>query len=324
MRVLVIGYGSIGSKHVKVLKNLGCRVAVVSQYDIDYGIKYEHIDRAINTEKPDYIVIANKTCDHSQTLIYIAELGFQGIVLVEKPLFNSLKEPPPNNFQAIFVAYNLRFHPVMQRLYNLLKNEKILFAQAYCGQYLPLWRPQSDYRLSYSASKAAGGGVLRDLSHELDYLNWILSGWQKLTALGGHFSHLQIDSDDIFSILFEMSRCPVAAVHINYLDRVTRREILVNTDNCTIIADLANSILEINGTRDYFETDENITYRLQHQAILNGDFSCLCSIEEGLAIIEMIEAIEQSVAEKEWITNDKALHHMRQGRVERNYEQKHP
>jgi len=320
MKVLVIGYGSIGSRHVKLLKKLGINVAVVSKHDIDYHVKYNDLYPAVDTEKPDYIVIANKTCDHYQTLAHIAELDYRGIVLVEKPLFHLFLTPPLNNFRAIFVAYNLRFHPVIQKLKRLLRNEKILSIQVHCGQYLPLWRPGSDYRLCYSASKAAGGGVLRDLSHELDYLNWILNGWRRLTALGGHFSHLQIDSDDIFSILMETNRCPAVTVHLNYLNHATRREILVNTDRHTIKGDLINCTLEIDGVPEYFQLGNDYTHRLVHQAILNGDYSCLCGIEEGLTVTEMIEAIEQSVEKKEWIINDKALHHMRQGRVEGCYQ----
>lgn len=304
MKTLVIGYGSIGTRHVKLLKELGCRVAVVSRRDIDYHIKYNNIYNAIEAEQPDYVVIANETYNHFQSLACITKLGFQGIVLVEKPLFHLFKKPPANNCQAIFVAYNLRFHPVIQNLYDLLQDEKILSVQAYCGQYLPLWRPRSNYRMSYSADRAAGGGVLRDLSHELDYLNWILGGWRKLTALGGHFSHLQIDSDDIFSILLETNRCPVVTIHLNYLDRVSRREILVNTDNHTIKADLVKGTLETDSAKEYFKTDKDFTYRLQHRAILDGNFNHPCSIEEGLTVMKMIEAVESSVARKEWVDNE--------------------
>ena len=32
-------------------------------------------------------------------------------------------------------------------------------------------------RKSYSASKSKGGGVLLDLSHEIDYINWLFGSF---------------------------------------------------------------------------------------------------------------------------------------------------
>lgn len=310
MRAVVIGYGSIGARHTRILNELGCKVSVVSHREIKYPIRYKNVSDALQKDHPDYIVIANKTTDHYDTLKELADLDFSGIVLVEKPLFAEKAAIPANNFKEVFVAYNLRFHPIIQKLYKLLNDEKIISLQAYVGQYLPNWRPQIDYTLNYSASRSQGGGVLLDLSHELDYLNWIAGDWESLTALGGHYSSLEIDSDDVFALLIQTAKSPVICVQMNYLDRQTRREIIINTDKNTYKADLVNGLFDINGEQEKFQIERDYTYKMQHLAIINSNYEDLCRINSGLTVMEIIEAAEKSVSQKVWVLNEKDMHNM--------------
>ena len=302
MKTLVIGYGSIGSRHVSILSELGCEVSVVSNREVDFNPSYKSLPLAIEKESPKYIVIANKTSEHYETLLELVDLNFSGVVLIEKPLFCNEEKIPKNELIKVYVAYNMRFHPLVQRLYKLLKLEKVISVQAYVGQYLPQWRPQRDYRYSYSSSKSEGGGVLRDLSHELDYLNWILGGWQSVTALGGHYSHLEIDSDDVFAIMISTKHCPVVTVQMNYLDRIGHREVLVNTDGHTIKVDFIRGIFQIDEQIEQFLVKRDDTYRAQHQAILRKHFDTLCTMKEGMDVMKMIWSIEETAYsdQKKW------------------------
>ena len=294
MKVIVIGYGSIGSRHASVLTELGCRVALVSRRNIDFDLCYSSLKKALVEEQPEYVIIANKTGDHFETLRVLDELGFKGTILIEKPLFQFAQ--PFSNFgnNNIFVAYNLRFHPLIQKLHDFLRSENIISIMAYVGQYLPEWRPQLDYRLNYSAKKEEGGGVLRDLSHELDYLNWICGGWKNITAIGGHYSHLEINSDDSFSVMMTTERCPSVMVQMNYLDRISHRIILVNTDQHTIKVDFIKGTFQIDAEVEQVQVERNDTYLAQHQSVLDHRFDQLCTLEEGMDVMKMIQAIENS------------------------------
>lgn len=301
MRVIVIGYGSIGQRHARLLKQLGCEVAVVSSRIVDHPMVFTNIAAAIEGWKPEYVVLANKTHEHHDSLSKLAQFDFEGRVLVEKPLFDQMREMPKNRFACIAVAYNLRFHPLITKLRDLLADQRSLSAFAYVGQYLPQWRPSTDYRLSYSAKRAEGGGVLRDLSHELDYMNWLFGGWVRLTALGGHFSHLEIDSDDFYTLLLEMNRCPVVSIHVNYLDRSVRREVLVHTDQHSIKVDFVKGLIEIDGNTELVKVERDETYLGEHKAMLAGDFNKLCSDLEGLALMDMIESAEEAAGKGKWV-----------------------
>ena len=201
MKALVLGQGAIGKRHSRVLQEDGWEVASVSQYPQDGFRNFFDLEKACNEFSPEYVVIANRTRDHLATIQSLTKLEFTGIVLVEKPIGMGTVELPPCNFRKFFVGYNLRFHPLIQKLFQKLHAEKLVSFQVYAGQYLPDWRPQSDYRTSYSSHQEEGGGVLLDLSHEADYLLWLCGNWRRVSALSGKFSSLDIDSEDVGTFL---------------------------------------------------------------------------------------------------------------------------
>jgi len=305
MKALVVGFGSIGKRHTRILDNLGCKVSVVSRRSVSSLNRYATLESALSDTSFDYIVVSNRTSEHADTLATLAESSFGGRVLVEKPLAKYSTMPPPGLPKTTFVAYNFRFHPLLQDLRHHLGNEKLISVHVYAGQYLPNWRPNRDYRECYSASRAQGGGVLRDLSHELDYVNWLLEGWCRVTALGGHFSDLEIDSDDVFTLLLEMNRCKSVTVHLNYLDRAPHRSIRVNAQNCTFCLNFINGTLSKDGNViSKCELDRDATYRAEHKALMGGLHDNLCTLKESIDVMNLIEAAETSTTHRTWVENE--------------------
>ncbi|MDB5866720.1 MAG: Oxidoreductase [Betaproteobacteria bacterium] len=301
MKALVVGFGSIGARHARLLGELGCLTSVVSSRAVDHARAHRTLEDALSEAHPDYVVIANSTDRHYDALSRLARLGYSGVVLVEKPLFDGPRELPANTFRAAFVGYNLRFHPVVQRLAGLVKDAPAISVQAYAGQYLPAWRPSADYRASYSASAARGGGVLRDLSHELDYLTWLFGAWIRVTARGGHLSPLEIDSDDVYALMFETRACPIVQLQINYLDRTTKRFAIVNTAGHTIEADIVGGAVIVDGRREALGADRDHTYCAMHRAALEGDSAALCDIGHAAGTLGLIAAAERASERREWV-----------------------
>ncbi len=302
MKALVIGYGSIGQRHTRLLAKLGCQVAVMSRRSINFAPHYFDLTQALVDWNPEYVVVANRTNEHYQIIKSLANEGFQGRILVEKPLFEHLSKVPQRNFSLEAVAYNLRCHPLLKKLKSLLDNSgELVTANIYVGSYLPSWRPNVDYQQSYSACKDQGGGVLRDLSHEIDYTFWLFGSWHRLTAAGGKLSHLEIDSDDAHTLLMETQRCPLVSMHLNYLDRIPRREVVVNTNQHTIRVDLINNTITINGVQEMIKVDLDDTYRAEHQAVLAGNAKELCTFDEALETLKTIESVERAATLHTWI-----------------------
>ncbi len=295
---VVIGLGSIGTRHARVLRELGLRVATVSRRD---GGDYGAIAQAVASTHPDYAVIATETARHADDLQELAQAGFRGAVLVEKPLFATPAAPPKYPFAHVSVGYNLRFHPVMTALVERLRGREVITVAAYVGQDIRDWRPGRDHRTTASATVDAGGGVLRDLSHELDYLLWLFGPWHRVAALGGASGARDIDVDDHLDLLLDMQRAPSVHVHMDYLDRQGIRRIRINVDDDTIEADLVGGRLAVNGKATDFASERDQSYRDMHVAAMRGA-SPVCSLPEALGVVHLIEASERALRTKTWIS----------------------
>ena len=301
MNVAVVGAGSIGSRHQRILKQLGHKVSVVSANSPDAD--FRSMSDALGRESFDYVVIASQTSQHVTDLSALINNRFSGRVLIEKPLFEKLHTLQENNFSFAAVGYNLRFHPVIVWLKDTLpKLGKLTSANFYVGQYLPTWRPDSDYRKSSSARDISGGGVLRDLSHELDLVQYLFGDWQQLTAVGGKFSDLEIATDDTFSILMTSTKCNAISVQLNYVDRIKQRYITINGNNGTVSIDLISNTAKFSDLDVKFSVNADDTYVAQHLAVISNDSQNTCSLSEALKVVETIQAIEDSAEKLKWIS----------------------
>jgi predicted dehydrogenase len=300
MTAIVIGQGSIGLRHARVLRGLGHEVIAISRR----GTEGTHASLSAALEaRPgvEYVVVATETSAHRGALEELARLDFRGTVLVEKPLFDRAGGLPANRFAALFVGYNLRFHPLTRELRAVAGAGEVACVSAYVGQHLSQWRAGADYRAGYSARRDLGGGVLRDLSHDLDYLLWAFGGWRRLVARGGRLGELEIDSEDAVSVMMEQARSPLTTLHMNYLHRPSRRGLGVIARGHTWELDFVAGTLALDGAPSATMGDIGQTYKAQHEAILSGRHDLACSAEEGLDVMRAIEAAELSMQQGRWV-----------------------
>lgn len=251
--VLVIGAGSIGSRHARNLSSLGARVQVT---DVDLG-RAASVEGAVarsfdldDLGSPDAIVIASPTRFHATHLR--AALATGARVLVEKPF--ALPDDDLDDLVGacdgrVMVGYNLRLHEPLVRLAATLAHGRaggLLAARLWFGSWLPDWRPNVDYRETYSARRDLGGGVLLDAIHELDEAIWL---WGTDLAVVGavvdRVGPLDIDVEDtVRALLRTRSGAPVD-IALDYLSRRYRRGIEVTGTEATIRYDWATSDLTI-------------------------------------------------------------------------------
>jgi predicted dehydrogenase len=295
LKSLVVGYGSIGARHARILAEEGSEVQVVSRHAGDLPYRTARTIAQGLAGDPEYVIIANRTGDHRASLDELATAGFTGRVLVEKPLFAHTASIGKLPFASCHVAYNLRFHPLVRRMQDEIADDPALSAMAYAGQYLPEWRPGSDYRESYSARAVTGGGALRDLSHELDLLIMLFGRWIAVFAAGGKQSSLEIDSDDVFALQLGHAGCPIVQLQLNYLDRPGRRFLLVNTNGRTLQYDLVKQTWQDGATEETVAVERDETYRAMHRDILGGGDRA-CTFADALEVLELIAAAERSAA----------------------------
>ncbi|MBM4134038.1 MAG: Gfo/Idh/MocA family oxidoreductase [Nitrospira sp.] len=211
-RVFVVGCGSIGRRHLANLKSLGIRDLIVHDSAAERAqlVVGESGVRAVSTlaegldAKPVAVVVCTPPHMHVQVARDAVMAGAD--VLIEKPISDRLEglealvEVSAERGRVIMVGYNLRFHRGLRRMRDLVLSGavgKVLTLQAEFGYHLASWRPKMDYRKGYFASENSGGGVLLDVSHEIDYVRWIAGEVHSVYAVAEHVSPLEIDTEDV-------------------------------------------------------------------------------------------------------------------------------
>ena len=298
-KALIIGFGSIGRKHSEILsKLLGKKNVYVltKQDDIEFN-SFNSFDK-INSLDPDYIVVASETSLHLKHVLSLERICRKKIVLIEKPLFNENIGENLNNNHYL-VAYNLRLHPLINLLKQKISKQKVITAQAICHSFLPDWRKNIRYQESASASISKGGGVLLDLSHEIDYMQYIFGDLAIDYSINKKVSNLEIETDDYLFISGKFNKGGIFSIETSYFSRNKRRKIFIETPSFSIELDIINSLLKIfeDNTEDIIsETNYSIeeTYIDQHKAILSGELSKICTLSEGLRTMEIIAEIQNT------------------------------
>ena len=108
-------------------------------------------------------------------------------------------------------------------MFKRKKIGQILHISVESGSYLPDWRPKQDYLKSVSARKELGGGVLLELSHELDYIRWLFGPIGSLTAVLHNSDTLGIEVEDGADIILKNTKGLPISVHLDFNSRSSRR-----------------------------------------------------------------------------------------------------
>ncbi|MDQ3810480.1 MAG: Gfo/Idh/MocA family oxidoreductase [Chloroflexota bacterium] len=237
MRALVVGLGSIGRRHARNWVGLGLGELMVCRQagrPLPQPLGFcarEFTDLAAAlAHGPDVVLVTNPTSLHVATARQAIEAGAH--VLVEKPLGHELAgvaeliAAADQSQRLLQVGYNLRFHPGLARLRELLHQGAVgepLSVRAQAGEYLPDWHPWEDYRVSYAARRDQGGGAVLTLSHELDAVYWLFGAPTRVTAMTGRVGPLELDTEDVAEIILGYPRGMLASVHVDYLRRPKQR-----------------------------------------------------------------------------------------------------
>jgi len=327
MRCLVVGTGSIGQRHSRNLLALGHDVLA---WDVD-PVRLRELAVTGRVEVISSLeegfgagVTAALICTPPSTHVKVA-LGAvrAGLdVLVEKPIAHSsdgvrvLLDEAKRRERMVMVGFNLRFLPSLRRVKELLDNKcvgEVLSVRAEFGSYLPDWRPGRDYRDNYAVRAELGGGILLDAIHELDYLGWLLGEVAEVICTAEHRSALAGDTEDLAEITLRFRSGVLAQVHLDYLQRVYRRNLQVIGDRGVILWDYPGHSVTVQGpqgetVRDDLsavEADSNRMYmdELAHfvECVTRRN-TPLVDGREALRSLRIVETAKRSSRERRWVS----------------------
>lgn len=322
MKALVVGLGSIGKRHLGILREMmpHADITVWRQHarpsdEIPIQTEADRVVFSLDDAlafHPEIAIIANPAAFHIETGLQLARAGIS--LLVEKPFSNSLDgvdeliQLCASRGLTLMIGYNLRFHPSMQYLKKLIMDGvigEILSVIIEVGQYLPDWRPAADYSKGVSARSQLGGGALLELSHELDYICWLKGEVQSVSAQVGKLSNLDMDVEDTADIHLRFADGSFGSIHMDMLQRSPSRTCkLIGTDGTLIWDGISNStrlfLASVQTWQDMFPAqtlDRNTMYRLE----LDHFLECvrigakpLISGEDGLQVLKIVLAAKES------------------------------
>jgi len=324
-RLLVIGCGSIGRRHLRNLRALGqsdilafdTRAERAESVASEFGATaVQSVENGL-TRKPGAVFVC--TPPHLHLSLATQALAAGCHVFVEKPLSNlldgvdDLLAEAERRSRMVCVGYNLRFHPGLSRLKKMLDRGSIgapLGIRAEFGQYLPDWRPDEDYRAGYTAQESLGGGIILDASHELDYVRWLGGEVAGVSCLAGKLSGLDMDAEDTAEIVLRMSSDILAQVHVDCTQRHYTRWCKVAGTEGTLLWDYHGGIRHYDAkARQWHEepmtVDPNLMYLREMEHVLacfRGEARPAVDGAAGRAVLAIALAAKRSARERREVT----------------------
>lgn len=328
MKVLVLGCGSIGFRHIGHLRQLGLSnleavdpsPSAQERTRAHWGIPVESDpDRALQ-RRPDMVLVCTPAATHVPLVVKALEAGAH--VFVEKPLSVSLQGIQPlldragGEGRVVQVGYNLRYHPAMKAAKQILDSGRmgrVLTAHAEFGLYLKKWWPGRDYRASYMAD-SQDGGLLLDVSHEIDLMIWFLGPVREVTASASRLSGLEIEGWDLIKVLMTMESGAIVSLSMDCLQPVYTRGFTLTAEDSALRWDCPQgradtSLGELSLCTTPAERFEPVAISGSSQETyveeLRDFLSSIetgrppaCGISEATDLLRVVEAIRRSIEQK--------------------------
>ena len=322
-RLAIVGFGSIGRQHREALARVAKKTEIVlvrglggvqpgkDQFSLETVYSLED---AINMGV-EGAIIASPASAHISQARELLEAGIG--LLIEKPLSDQLGDAVDfalfsgQKKAVCLIGYLLRYSTAAADFKRMLDDElgEILHVQVECGSYLPDWRPHIDYRKAVSAQRHLGGGVLLELSHEIDYLNWLFGPFSSVSGYLGHSGCFEIDVEDSADVVIRTESGKSINLHLDFNRRHRRRFCIVQAENGELVWDINDQTLTWNpASGAKIET----RYEISKENLLDKQIShfldCLAGkdlprvgLDDGIEVLHVVDAIRRSDMERRWV-----------------------
>jgi len=312
-RILVCGLGSIGRRHLRLLHELDPTFELAAwrsgrgdgcpEEDLLVA-QFRSLEEALAWQ-PEAAIVASPAPQHGAQAGELAAAGVA--LLIEKPLgtgeeplatWRPLQSAAKNGI-PILIGYVLRHDPALAMIQGWLASGRIgtlVSAHGRCGSWLPDWRPGTDYRQGVSARRELGGGVLLELSHDLDLLLSLLGPLTITAADLSCSSMLETNVEDRALLLLHTEAREPVSLQLDFCSRPPARSLLMRGSEGEISWDLIKGCLSrvdqhgVVHTESFaHEGEERYRRQLQHfLACCRGDAQPLVNVEDGLAVLELV------------------------------------
>lgn len=323
-KILVVGVGSIGERHVRCFQNTeravvsicevndSLREEIADRYEIEQ--QYAELDAALQAEH-DAVVVAVPAHLHIPIAQQAAEAGLH--LLIEKPLsislagIEQLQQTVEEKNLVAAVAYVYRAAPALAAMKAALDSGRFgapVQIVAASGQNFPSFRPA--YRETYYRDHATGGGAIQDaITHVLNAGEWLVGSIDRLVADAAHQILPDVDVEDTVHIITRQGNV-LGSYSLN-------QHQAPNESTITVICERGTVRFEFHRHRwcwmidDEWQEDEpealerDTLFIRQALAFLDAverQAVPLCRLDEGLQTLRVNLAALASVEQQQWQT----------------------
>lgn len=266
----------------------------------------------------DLAVIASPATLHHDDAMILMHLS--NLLILEKPLTHNLdssldlNEVVKKSGNTVKVAYHLRFSETVNKLRELISSlslGRMKVANLNYSQNIKIWRPQIDFMQSVSTRQELGGGVLLELSHEIDAVHFLIGDFVSIKTSLFEFDDTISDGKVDTKVSFAGTTIQGVSVSI-YLDMVTFPATRIwnfTFDRGEIQADLLTGEIFVSVDRKKFEKYHQSGHHERDRAgammlatLLDNskeNENQLCSIPEAVSVMRVIESVKNSARLKE-------------------------
>lgn len=318
--ILIAGFGSIGRRHYRNLKELGYTRFLFlrsGRSTIDAAEIAEHRSSSdlgeLLSERPFAAVISNPSSLHIPIAQAAAEADCH--LLIEKPVSHTLegcerlRETCDSRRLTAMIGCQFRFHPLLLNLEAAIRDGRlgrVVGARAEWGEYLPAWHPWEDHRQTYAARADLGGGVVLTLIHPFDYLYKLFGPVETVRAQMAQVPSLETSCEDWAETTLQFRSGVVGQIHLDYLQRPPVHQLTVWGDAGratlnflagTLVRTSIDGVVTEEQTPPGFERNSMFLAELRNflQGIASGKATA-CTLADGIAVLQTALAAKQSAS----------------------------
>ena len=316
-KILIVGLGSIGLRHLRIAREIvpDSRIAILRHQEtkeIPKGANEVFFALSDAMEfNPQIAIVCGPSSTHVEISLALVQAGVH--VLVEKPISNTYEGLEELNHEAVknncvlMVGYNLRFLTSLNKFKDLIDDNfigNLYSVRSEVGQYLPSWRDK-DYRKTVSAQKILGGGVLLELSHELDYLRWIFGDVEFVQAQLSKQSMLDIDVEDNVNIIIAFKNTNlVASLSLDFIRHDKVRMCHVIGEKGSLRWNGLNDQVDLfeansDGWKNIYKGETNLDQSYKEEWLhfiecVNKKERPMISFQDGVEVLNIVDSIKDA------------------------------
>lgn len=311
----IIGWGSIGQKHFRTIREIDpdASIWIVTRQTLEGdhhpGAKAfvtASVDEMAE-QSPDAVIVATPASEHHAPVAQLIERA--GQIIIEKPVSDTvdgadhIRRSVIKGKSPVRVAYNLRYLEGLKQTEAVLDSDqlgRIMHFSMTVGQSLNQWRPGREIGQTVSAQRSKGGGVLRELSHELDLAIRLFGRPSGSQLMRGRmrFDDADVEDTAMINAVFTQAHHPVmGSLQLDFTREDMTREITITGDKASLKWNLLRGTISLHdaaGEKAIMNNPEDIrqTHHRMWDAILNGGANLLPEVDHAALIIRWIEDME--------------------------------